>query len=124
MTDFWYRVEETTYSAGVDDLGDPIPGGPTRTNLQVHRVLRHTPCGVVIDDGLFGRFINRSWGKRYACPTVEEAIESFKQRKRAQIRICRARIRQAEEAMVYLDNKGFYGDARQWTPEFKQETAA
>lgn len=113
----WFRVEETTYSAGVNEWGDPLPGGPTRTNLYTYRVLRETPCGVWLEwaDGIEAKFVNRSWGKRYACPTVEEAVASFKARKRRQIGICKKRIRQAEEAMSYLDAKGFYSDARNWS---------
>lgn len=114
-TTYWYRVEETTYSAGTNEWGDPLPGGPTRTNLLAYPVVKETPCGAWI--GWTGpnsekRFINRSWSKRFACPTVAEAIVSFKARKRWQISILHARIRQAEEALRYLDTEGFYTDAR------------
>lgn len=115
MTEVWFRVEDTTYSAGVDECGDPIPGGPTRPNLLTVEVLRHTPCGAwVVGPHGECKFVNLSWSKRYALPTVKEAIVSYQARKRRQIQLALATIRMAEEAMAYLDAKGFYYDERKW----------
>lgn len=115
---YWYRITETTYSAGVDDWGDPLPGGPTYPNLEAYRVLKETPKGVWLDapssDWKDRRFVNRSSRKRFACPTIEEAIESYKARKRRQIGIMKSRIKMVEEALAYLDKRGFYTDAREW----------
>lgn len=109
----YYRIVEVHYSAGVDEWGDPLPGGPVRTNLHTFTVVKHTPCGVVIlDDCANRRFINRSWTKQFALPTVEEAIVSYKARKRREIEIMNARVRSAEEALRYLDRHGFYYDGR------------
>lgn len=116
MTDYFYRVEETTYSAGVNEWGDPLPGGPTRTNLNLYRVHSHTPCGVWLDDGCGQRwrFICNKWAKRFACPTVEEAIASFHARKKRQVALLNAQIRRAQAAVRYLDTCGFYIDGRKW----------
>jgi hypothetical protein len=118
MDEHFYRITETTYSAGCDDWGDPIPGGPTRTNLSKYKVLRRTPKGAWIEDlgGLFSdrRFVLLSARKRFAAPTVEEAIESYKARKARQIKILNGQIRRAEEALRYLDTHGFYFDERKW----------
>lgn len=61
-------------------------------------VLKETPKGVWIgyhwDDR---RFVLRDARKRYACPTKLEALESFRQRKRRQYEIYRARIKHIEE---------------------------
>lgn len=115
MTDnrvLWYRVEETTYSAGVDEWGDPVPGGPTKTNLQAYEVIRLTPKGGWVAGDRGPVFVNLSWRKRFAVPTVEEAVTSFYARKTRQIRIAQATIRRAEEAMRYLRTEGFHWDAR------------
>lgn len=115
---YWYRITETTYSAGSDDWGDPLPGGPTRTSLEAYRVIKETPKGVWIDapsnDWRDRRFVNKGARKRFACPTVEEAIASYKARKRRQIAILKSRIKKVEEALVYLDKRGFYVDSREW----------
>ncbi|TGT76186.1 MULTISPECIES: hypothetical protein [unclassified Mesorhizobium] len=113
MTEHYYRIDETTYSAGVDEWGDPLPGGPTRPNLHAYKARKHTPCGVVIDDySERGKFINRNWRKQFALPTVEEAIVSYRARKERQIGIYQANIRAINEALHYLNTKGFYYDAR------------
>lgn len=114
MSEWFYRVTETTYSAGADQWGDPIPGGPTRTNLEAFRVIRHTPKGVWIEHGLGVCFVNLSWRKKFALPTAEEAIESYRARKRRELSIYAARARRINEALAYLDTKGFYTDARRW----------
>lgn len=115
MTDYFYRVEETTYSAGCDEFGDPLPGGPTMTNLHAYEVIKRTPCGAWIAAGDTGRkFVLLTANKRYAVPTVEEAIESFKARKKRQKAIYAARIKSIDEALRYLDEKGFYSDQRKW----------
>lgn len=116
MTEYFYRVEETTYSAGVDEYGDPLPyRGQTRTNLYAFKVLKRTRCGAWID--LYGerKFVNLERYKRFALPTVEEAVESYKARKKRQIGIYTARIQAIEEALFYLDMNGFYTDAREYT---------
>lgn len=114
-TTYWYRVEETTYSAGVDEWGDPLPGGPTRPNLICCKVEKVTACGAwVLDRNGWPKFVNLSWGKRYALPTVGEAIVSFKARKQRQIRIAQADIKRAEEVLERLDKEGFYNDGRKW----------
>lgn len=110
----WYRVEETAYSAGVNEWGDPLPGGPTRTNLRAYLVIKRTPTGAWIEADHGKRFVSLNWRKRFALPTVEEAIESYKARKRRQLTILKAQIERVNEALAYLDVKGFYSDARKW----------
>lgn len=114
-SDVLYRVMELTYSAGVDESGDPLPGGPTRTNLHSFPVLKRTPCGAWIEDHHGRRrFVKLTANKRYATNTVEEAIASFKARKKAEMRIYAARSKAIMEAIRYLDTSGFYYDDRKW----------
>lgn len=60
-------------------------------------VLKETPKGVWIKDWDRKRFVLRGARKRYACPTREEAYQSFYARKARQVRILKARIREVEE---------------------------
>lgn len=113
--EYWYRVEETTYSAGVDEFGVAQPGGPTKTNLLCFRVLSTTPKGVWLEAGDTGRkLVCHHWAKQYACPTVETAVVSYKARKKRQLRILNGQISRISEALRYLDDKGFYTDSRKW----------
>ena len=109
---YYYRVEETTYSAGCDEWGDPLPGGPTCTNLCKFEVVKRTPQGVWLDIGDIDlKLVLNHWNKRYACPTIEEAKASFVARKRRQIRLAESTIARAKEAMRYMEVKGFYNQA-------------
>ncbi len=62
-------------------------------------VLKKTPCGVQIDVYGCRRFVNLGSLKRYACPTKEEALQSFYVRKRRQIKILKANLVKAETAL-------------------------
>lgn len=103
---FWYRITETFVSAGCDDYGDPLPwaGGVTYT-LRALEVISETPKGVWVQDSHrpFGsdgrRWIKKDANKRYACPTIEEAVESFEARKLRQIKILQAQARRAQVAL-------------------------
>lgn len=111
---YFYRVEETTYSAGVDEWGDALPGGPTRPNLYLFEVLKYTRCGAWLDVYGERKFVNLQRNKRFALPTTEEAIASYKARKKRQIEIYAARINKIKEALLYLDMHGFYTDQRRF----------
>lgn len=118
MTAYYFRVEETTYSAGADEWGDPIPGGPTRPNLLLFEVLRSTPCGVILNVYCESKFVNRNWNKQFAHATVEAAITSFKARKKRQMAIAQATINRAEDSLRYLSDKGFFIDGRKFRSMF------
>lgn len=110
MTDVLYRYEETHYAPPADEFGDASRGpGSCEVHLREYRIIRRTPKGywVALDLGDFGisseRFVLASSRKRFACPTEAEARESFRARKRAQIRIYRARIERTEQALRAFD---------------------
>ena len=81
-------------------------------------VISKTPCGVWIDNTYYmgshsKRFINNSWKKRWACPTVEEALRSFKARKKCQILKLKSQLQSAEDFLVasescVFDPDGYY----------------
>lgn len=117
---YLYRVEETTYSAGADECGDPLPGGPTYPNLLMIPVLGETPGGwwVPEDRGWVSgdkRWVSKRRSIPYACLTVEEAVEAWRQRCAYRIRLARKQIARLEEACARFDRTGsFYSDARKW----------
>lgn len=64
------------------------------------RVVKETPCGVQIEiwPGK-NRFVNKYSRKKYACPSKEEALESYRARKRRQVSILKAQLKRAELAL-------------------------
>ena len=107
---YWYRYVDVAYSPGADQYGDPIhreAGSHIGLRLHKYEVISYTPKGVWLRDetNINGgprsgqRFICMNWNKQFACPTEEEARESFIARKRRQIRIYESRARDAREAL-------------------------
>lgn len=104
VDDIFFRVFDRLVSAGVDEFDEPV--GPAQVQVHVceYRVTRVTPCGVWIDGH---RFVLLNAVRRYAHPTVEAAIDSFKHRKRKQMTILKARLRHAEKAVVLIDQLNY-----------------
>jgi hypothetical protein len=99
--EYWYRYENRTVSTGWDSDYEVSTGSRVEVSLWKFRVLKHTPKGVWLQRYVvYGdkRFVLRDARKRFACPTIEEALASFIARKDRQIRIHTARLREAEEA--------------------------
>lgn len=70
--------------------------------LEEFEVIKHTPCGVWIK--LWAnkkKFILNNTHKKWACPTIELAKESFIKRKEKQYKIYKAR---ADHVKLVLDN--------------------
>ena len=93
----WYRFQETYYASSLDEFDNPIPdSGTVRLHLLKFDVEKTTPKGVRLAGG---RWVNESSRKRYACPSIEEARQSFLARKRAEIKHLLARVRKVEKAL-------------------------
>lgn len=101
--DFWYRYEDSLISAGVDECDNPL--GPPRVHVYLYEypVIKYTPKGAWISVGVEKKFVLRDARKRFACPTVEEARESFIARKRAYVRHLNARMVRAQEAIRFVE---------------------
>lgn len=84
----WFRFQEVLYT-----------GSKLMLRMDSYLVLKETKAGVWID--LFGRkrFVLRAAKKRYACPTIEEALTSYHARKSRQCCILRHRLAMAEAAL-------------------------
>lgn len=98
----WFRVEELDKSGGGFDVhGDYHHDRSFTLSLYVRscRIIRHTPKGVWVEGNDGPRWINREARKRWACPTVEEAVVSFQARKRKQIRILGNQLQVAKMAL-------------------------
>ena len=74
--------------------------GGVYVSCSTYPVLRRTPKGVWLDLG-FGltRFVRDDARRQFACPTEPQALESFRARKRRQIKILEAQLQQARVAL-------------------------
>jgi len=69
-------------------------------------IIKRTPCGAWVDDYGRQRFVNLQARKKYACETVDAALESYHARKKRQIKILKHRLAEAEAALTLNnDNK-------------------
>lgn len=97
----WYRFDDIYYSRGLDEYDEPRPGYDARCVMTRFSVVRHTPKGAwIVDITGRRRWVKRDARKRYACPTMEEAMESFQARKRRQVSILCAQIVRVEAALA------------------------
>lgn len=73
-------------------------------SLEKYRILSYTKCGVWISYAFRKKFVNLERVKKFACKTVEDAIDSYIARKKAQVRIYSARLKDAESALNIAKN--------------------
>lgn len=99
----WYRFEDKRYANTPDEFGESR-GSHLVVELRRFPVLRETRTGVWLQifPGM-NRFTRRDVYRRFACPTIEEAFESYRARKAKQIRIYQARVESAREALLMAE---------------------
>lgn len=97
----YYRYEDSLVHAW-DYEYETIAHSRVVVNLREFDVLKNTPCGVWLD--VFGtkRFVKTKARKRWACPTKEEARESFLARKGKQKRILNSQLDRVERAIQII----------------------
>ena len=100
----FYRYEDVRYSNGMDMFDNPNPGYSLRVQLSQYPVIKYTPKGAWINVYGDKKFVLLSAKKRYACPTKEEALECFMYRKKRQLSILNAKVRQVEHAIQLATN--------------------
>ena len=101
-----FRYEE--YQVGMQDEYGNTLHSYTKLNLLRYEIIKHTKKGAWIKyfaNKSGKKFINFDWKKRFACRTKKEALESFKFRKKRQIRIIKSRLRIAESALKICERK-------------------
>lgn len=98
----WYRYVDGRYAPPLDEWERPCGESTPYIQLQRIPVEKVTPAGVWLQDGFHPsgrRFVLRDARKRYACPTLAEALASFQARKARQKRILSAQLRQVERCL-------------------------
>lgn len=110
--DIWYRYEDHMYSTVIDADREEY-GSSLEVHQKKYTVVRVTPKGVWLCSGantkvrdgklfktyLAPRFVLRECRKRFACPTIDEAKESFYARKDKQARIYEGRAATARRCI-------------------------
>lgn len=99
----WYRYDDFRYAPPLNEYEEPVGPGRAAVRLHKFKVLKETPKGVWIryhGDFSDKRFVLSTARKRFACPTKEEALESFLARKTRQRGIYQARLRHIDEVIV------------------------
>ena len=80
-------------------------------------VIKTTPKGVKLIGLQYGdktaRFVAHASKKKFACATIEEAVESFKKRKERQANIYRVKASNADKA-YNIAVAGFYNTMPNW----------
>jgi hypothetical protein len=103
--DRWYRYDYQRCSPGVNEWGDALPGTMVQVKLSEFVVSKITPKGVWLQAviGQYGcsdrRFVLLGARKKFALPTLELAMTSFRARKAKEISIYQRRIKIAQAAL-------------------------
>ena len=102
MENVLYRYDDIQYAPPLDEFEYPIGEGRLTVRLSSFVILRRTKCGAWIT-GPMGedKFVNLERHKKFACETVESALDSFVARKKAQARIHSKAAARAEKAIAY-----------------------
>lgn len=123
MSNKLYRFEDVHYSAGVDEYDTPLSGGSVCVELREYPILKRTPKGAWISECWVWsntmpwpgeetrqdrgeKFVLLSARKRFAAETKEQALEDYRARKRAQLRILTLRKRSVENALIAAEQPG------------------
>lgn len=97
--EIYHRYDRHVVSEGyVNDYGDYVPTGPGKVyiNCGTYEVLHHTPKGVRLANG---KLVLHASAKRWALPTKEEALTSFKARLRRNRLILETRLNHVQQAI-------------------------
>lgn len=104
--EYLWRVEAVSYSVG-DELGGWSSTDP-RLELFAVSIKHATPTGARL---WTGRHVDlREGRKQYACRTVDGALEQFKRRRNAQIRILEHQLRRARAELRLTESWPSRGD--------------
>lgn len=116
--EFWYRIEDRLYAAQVNECGDPSGPGSVDVSMRKFKVLKHTAKGVWLERPFERpRFCLNESIKRFACPSMALALESFLARKAKQQRIYLKRADNAHEAAALAKRRYAENGAQQQTNE-------
>lgn len=112
--DIWFRFEDVAYSSGLDEFDMPLGSGSVGIRIQKYFVTKVTPKGVWLTScfwandiswSKYDRFVRNNARKRFACPTEQEALESFVARKKAQRKIYKHRLNTVNAVLKLVSNE-------------------
>jgi hypothetical protein len=107
----WYRFEDRRYS-----VSDPETGEHDYTRhdveLKTFTVAGYTPKGVWLRLYFTKRWVKYGARRRFACPTIAEALESYVARKNKQEAIYQARADAAKRCKVIAMTRWGKADAK------------
>lgn len=117
----YFRIEDYRTAGACDEFGDPIPGsGSPAFRLRTFVVQKTTPKGVWLKaaygdfaTGDAPRFVLASATKKFACPSIEEAFQSWLARKAAEKRIYMARVKHVDDALNKISSS-----LKQWKAQY------
>ena len=101
-----WRIEAVQYSQCVDPDAERYEATPPRLELFAITVLRYTTHGATLHEysGMRRRWTDlRPGHKQYASRTPADALEQFRCRRRAQIRILQAQLARAERELALTE---------------------
>jgi hypothetical protein len=104
MSDLYHRFEDHLTAPPLNEWDEPVGRSQLHIIHYTFPVLTHTPKGVWL--GLLGggrRWVRNDARRRFACPTIELARESFIARKKRQAGIYDARASYAREAIAKIE---------------------
>lgn len=101
-TDVLWRVEAKRYSYVIDADADLYGVTGPRLEATWWSIKKRTPKGARLNTGMFVLLTAR---KKWACNTVDEALESFRKRKERQIKILSAKLDAAKLDLSLADEK-------------------
>jgi hypothetical protein len=98
MENYLYRyIDHCTVS---EDPYGKLYSNVHKPSILTYEILKTTPKGYWIAYRGSEKWISNYSKKRFAYPTKEEALESFKYRKKRQIRILKSQLRVANESLI------------------------
>lgn len=107
---YLYRVEDRSYSTIIDADREEY-GSATRIELIRYLVLKRTPQGWWVQEGLGGkRYVKEGVRNGFARPTVEDAVKDYQARKERQWSIHQARADRAKRLLAAARHPAMVGD--------------
>lgn len=104
-TNVMYRYEDFRWAAPLDEWDNPVGKGRADIRCLEFPILKTTPKGVWINNYGPKRWVRLDAHKRFACPTKEEAMESFKARKKRQRSILKAQLSHLDEVDKIMEER-------------------
>jgi hypothetical protein len=99
-TDVLWRVDGKRYSVVIDADREEYGSTPLQVEMRWYHVTKRTPCGA----WLGSRFVRLNARKQFASNTEKEALESYIARKKRQIGILSAQLREAERGLKIAEH--------------------